>query len=204
LAGEGEERGRGIGKGRVEAFSDGVIAVIITIMVLELHPPHEPTLEALFEIAHPFFAYVLSFVYVAIYWNNHHHMLHAVEQVNGRVMWANNLLLFTLSLVPFATAWMGDTDFALVPTIVYGLVMCLPGTAYFVLARELVKVNGPDSTLAQAMGGGMKERLSLVLYAVGIAGAFIHPYVAFAFYIAVAVMWFVPDNRIERRLAGER
>ena len=189
-------------KGRLEAFSDGVIAVIITIMVLELHPPHEASFEALLEIAHPFFAYVLSFVYVAIYWNNHHHMLQAVERVNGRVLWANNFLLFTLSLVPFATAWMGDTDFALVPTIVYGVVMCLPGTAYFVLARELVRVNGPDSTLAQAMGGGTKEWLSLVVYVVGIAGAFIHPYIAFGFFIAVAVMWLIPDRRIEKRLGN--
>lgn len=190
----------GIGKGRLEAFSDGVIAVIITIMVLELHPPHEASLEALLEVAHPFFAYVLSFIYVAIYWNNHHHMFQTVEHVNGRVLWANNFLLFTLSLVPFATAWMGDTEFALVPTIVYGVVMFLPGTGYFLLARELVKLHGPDSTLAKAMGGGIKEWMSLVLYAAGIAGAFVHPYVGFALYMAVAVMWFVPDRRIERRI----
>ncbi|HEY4291408.1 hypothetical protein [Luteibacter sp.] len=124
--------------------------------------------------------------------------------MNGRVLWANNLLLFCLSLVPFATAWMGDTDFALVPTITYGAVMCLPGTAYFILARELVKLHGPQSTLAQAMGAGIKERLSIVLYVFGIAGAFIHPYIAFGFFLAVAVMWFVPDRRIERRLEGER
>ena len=192
----------GIGKGRVEAFSDGVIAVIITIMVLELHPPHEATLSALLELIHPFFAYVLSFIYVGIYWNNHHHMFQAVERVDGRVLWANNFLLFTLSLVPFATAWMGDTDFALIPTIAYGIVMCLPGSAYFVLARELVRVNGPDSTLAQAMGSGTKEWLSLVLYVIGVAGAFIHPYIAFGFFIAVAVMWLVPDRRIERRLTN--
>jgi uncharacterized membrane protein len=187
-------------KGRLEAFSDGVIAVIITIMVLELHPPHEATLAALVEIAHPFFAYVLSFVYVGIYWNNHHHMFQTVEQVNGRVLWTNNFLLFTLSLVPFATAWMGDTGFALIPTVVYGVVMFLPGMAYFFLARELVRLHGPESTLAQAMGAGIKERLSLVFYAAGIGGAFIHPYIAFGFYMAVAAMWFVPDRRIERRL----
>ena len=198
------EEGGGIGKGRLEAFSDGVIAVIITIMVLELHPPHEASLEALLEVIHPFFAYVLSFVYVAIYWNNHHHMLQGVDRVDGQVLWANNFLLFTLSLVPFATAWMGDTDFALWPTIVYGLVMALPGSAYFVLARALVGVEGQDPTLAQAMGRGIKEWLSLVLYAVGIAGAFIHPYIAFAFYLAVAVMWFIPDRRIETRIAAER
>ena len=188
-------------KGRLEAFSDGVIAVIITIMVLELHPPHEATFEALIEIAHPFFAYVLSFIYIGIYWNNHHHMFQTVEQVNGRVLWAYNFLLFTLSLVPFATAWMGDTEFALVPTVVYGAVMFLPGTAYFLLARELVKLHGPDSTLAQAMGAGVKEWLSLVFYAAGIGGAFVHPYIAFGFYLAVAAMWFVPDRRIERQLA---
>ncbi|HEX4298495.1 MAG TPA: TMEM175 family protein [Devosia sp.] len=187
-------------KGRLEAFSDGVIAVIITIMVLELHAPHEASLSAVLEEAHPFFAYVLSFVYVAIYWNNHHHMFQAVEHVNGQVLWANNLLLFTLSLVPFATNWMGETDFALVPTIVYGAVMLLPGVGYFVLARALVRLHGPDSTLARAMGRGVKEWASLVLYALGIAGAFIHPYVAFVFYIAVAAMWFVPDRRIERQL----
>jgi uncharacterized membrane protein len=177
------------------------MAVIITIMVLELHPPHEPTLEALGEIVHPFFAYVLSFIYVGIYWNNHHHMFQTVEHVNGKVLWANNLLLFCLSLVPFATAWMGDTEFALIPTVVYGVVMFMPGLAYLVLARALVELHGPESMLAQAMGRGIKEWLSLVLYALGIAGAFIHPYIAFAFYMAVAAMWLVPDRRIERRLA---
>ena len=190
-------------KGRLEAFSDGVIAVIITIMVLELHPPHEATLAALVEIAHPFFAYVLSFIYIGIYWNNHHHMFQTVEQVNGRVLWTNNFLLFTLSLVPFATAWMGDTGFALIPTVLYGVVMFLPGTAYFLLARELVKLHGPESTLARAMGAGIKEWLSLVFYAAGIAGAFIHPYIGFGFYMAVAAMWFVPDRRIERQMESK-
>lgn len=191
-----------MGKGRLEAFSDGVIAVIITIMVLELHAPHEPTLAALLELAHPFFAYVLSFAYLAIYWNNHHHMFQSVKRVDGRVLWANNLLLFTLSIVPFATAWMGDTDFALLPTLVYGVVMFLPGTAYFILSRELVRLHGADSTLARAMGAGIKEWASLVLYVLGIAAAFVHPYFGFAFYIAVAVMWFIPDRRIEQRLTA--
>jgi len=189
-------------KGRLEAFSDGVIAVIITIMVLELHPPHEPTLEALTEVAHPFFAYVLSFVYVAIYWNNHHHMFQAVEHVNGRVLWANNFLLFCLSIVPFSTSWMGESNFALIPTVVYGVTLFLPGFAYYLLATSLVSLHGRDSTLARAMGQGFKEWASLVLYALGIAGAFIHPYVAFAFYLAVAVMWFIPDRRIETRLTS--
>jgi uncharacterized membrane protein len=190
-------------KGRLEAFSDGVIAVIITIMVLELHPPHEATLEALQEVAHPFFAYVLSFIYVGIYWNNHHHLFQSVEHVNGRVLWANNFLLFCLSLVPFTTNWMGETDFSLVPAVVYGVSLFLPGTAYYLLATSLVSLHGPESTLAQAMGRGYKEWASLVLYSLGIAGAFIHPYIAFAFYMAVAAMWFIPDRRIEARLKSE-
>ena len=192
-----------MGKGRLEAFSDGVMAVIITIMVLELHPPEAPTLEALAGIGHPFFAYVLSFVYVGIYWNNHHHMFQSVNHVNGRVLWTNNFLLFCLSLVPFTTNWMGETGFALVPTVIYGVSLFLPGFAYFLLASALVALHGRDSTLARAMGRGVKEWMSLVLYALGIAGAFIHPYVAFAFYMAVAAMWFVPDRRIEARLTSE-
>lgn len=189
-----------MGKGRVEAFSDAVLAVIITIMVLELRAPHEATLEGLLAVAHPFFAYVLSFVYVAIYWNNHHHMFQLVEHVNGRVLWANNLLLFCLSLVPFSTNWMGETEFALVPTVVYGITLFLPGFAYYLLATSLVKLHGSASSLARAMTQGVKERLSLVLYAVGIAAAFVHPYIAFAFYVAVSVMWFIPDRRVERQL----
>jgi uncharacterized membrane protein len=191
-----------MGKGRLEAFSDGVIAVIITIMVLELHPPHEATLEALQEVAHPFFAYVLRFVYVAIYWNNHHHMFQTVEYVNGRVLWTNNLLLFSLSLVPFTTSWMGETDFALIPTVLYGVTLFLPGFAYYLLATSLVSLHGKESMLARAMGRSYKEWASLVLYALGIAAAFIHPYIAFAFYMAVAAMWFIPDRRIEARLTS--
>ena len=190
-------------KGRLEAYSDGVIAEIITIMVLELHPPHEPTREALKDVAHPFFAYVLSFVYVGIYWNNHHHLFQTVEHVNGRVLWTNNFLLFCLSLVPFTTNWMGETDFALVPTVIYGVSLFLPGTAYYLLATSLVSLHGRESMLARAMGRGYKEWASLVLYGLGIAGAFIHPYIAFAFYMAVAAMWFIPDRRIEARLPSE-
>jgi uncharacterized membrane protein len=189
-----------VGKGRVEAFSDGVIAVIITIMVLELHPPHNADLSALLELGHPFFAYVLSFIYIGIYWNNHHHMFHTVQHVNGQVLWANNFLLFCLSLVPFSTNWMGETDFALVPTVFYGVTLFLPGFAYFLLASVLVSLHGTDSTLARAMGRGYKEWASLVLYVLGIAGAFIHPYIAFGFYLAVATLWFVPDRRIERQI----
>ena len=187
-------------KGRLEAFSDGVMAVAITIMVLELHAPHEASLAALLEFVHPFFAYVLSFIYVAIYWNNHHHMFQTVEHVNGRVLWANNFLLFCLSLVPFSTNWMGETDFALVPTVVYGISLILPAIAYFVLSNALVALHGQDSMLAQARGRGLKEWVSPVIYALGIAGAFIHPYIAFALYMLVAAIWFVPDRRIEAQL----
>ncbi|HVX72332.1 MAG: TMEM175 family protein [Devosia sp.] len=187
-------------KGRLEAFSDGVMAVAITIMVLELHAPHEASLAALLELIHPFFAYVLSFIYVAIYWNNHHHMFQSVEHVNGRVLWTNNLLLFCLSLVPFSTNWMGETDFALVPTIVYGISLVLPAIAYMLLANALVALHGQDSTLARAMGRGVKEWVSPLIYALGIAGAFIHPYIAFALYMVVAAIWFVPDRRIEAQL----
>jgi len=187
-------------KGRLEAFSDGVIAVIITIMVLELHPPHEASLQALLEVSHPFFAYVLSFVYVAIYWNNHHHLFQAVDKVNGRVLWANNALLFCLSLVPFVTNWLGETDFALWPMVIYGVILFLPGATYGILTRALIDLHGPDAMLSQAVGTGYKEWLSLVFYALGIAGAFIHPYIAFALYMAVASMWFIPDRRIERRI----
>jgi TMEM175 potassium channel family protein len=191
-------------KGRLEAFSDGVIAVIITIMVLELHPPHEATLAALAEVAHPFLAYVLSFIYIAIYWNNHHHMFQTVERVNGRVLWANNLLLFSLSLVPFVTNWVGESNFALWPMATYGVALFLPGFAYYFLATSLIRLHGPDSMLARAMGRGYKEWASLVLYVLGIAACFIHPYLGFALYGSVAVLWFLPDRRIERLVGGVR
>jgi TMEM175 potassium channel family protein len=184
-------------KGRLEAFSDGVIAVIITIMVLELHPPHEASLGALLEVAHPFLAYVLSFVYVGIYWNNHHHMFQTASRVNGRVLWANNFLLFCLSLVPFVTNWVGETNFALWPMVIYGVALFLPGFAYFFLATSLIRLHGTDSLLAQAMGRGYKEWASLVLYALGIGACFIHPYLGFALYGSVAGLWFIPDRRIE-------
>src|SRR6195952_595230 len=151
-------------KGRLEAFSDGVIAVIITIMVLELHPPHEASLSALLEVAHPFFAYVVSFIYIGIYWNNHHHMFQSVERVNGAVLWANNLLLFCLSLVPFSTNWVGETEFALTPTVVYGVTLFLPGAAYYLLLQALLSLHGRDSTLARAVGRTYKEWASMVMY----------------------------------------
>ena len=190
----------GIGKGRLEAFSDGVLAVIITIMVLELHAPHEAELSALLEEGPAFLAYVLSFVFIGIYWNNHHHLLHSVQHVNGAVLWANNLLLFCLSLVPFSTNWMGETEFALTPTVVYGVTLFLPGAAYYLLLQALLRLHGRDSTLARAVGRTYKEWASMVMYVLGVAGAFIHPYIAIAFYLAVAAMWFIPDRRIEKQL----
>jgi uncharacterized membrane protein len=191
-------------KGRLEAFSDGVLAVIITIMVLELHAPHEASLSALVEEGPAFLAYVLSFVFIGIYWNNHHHLLHTSTKVDGGVLWANNFLLFWLSLVPFTTDWMGENAFELVPVVVYGLDLLLAGVAFFILAHQLVRIAGPDSTLSQALGSDLKGRISPILYIVGIVGAFVHPYVACAIYALVALMWFIPDRRIERLVGRER
>jgi uncharacterized membrane protein len=189
-----------MGKGRLEAFSDGVIAIIITIMVLELKPPHAPTLGALAPLFHSFLGYVLSFVYVGIYWNNHHHLLHASHHVDGRVLWANMHLLFWLSLVPFASGWMGESNFAAAPVAVYGAVLLLAAIAFWILDLTLIRLHGPDSTLARAVGGGGKEKVSMLLYAVGIASVLISPWVGFAIYVSVAVIWFIPDRRIARRL----
>ena len=189
-----------MGKGRVEAFSDGVLAVIITIMVLELHAPHSAELSALLEVAPAFLAYVLSFVYIGIYWNNHHHLFQSVQRVSGAVLWANNFLLFCLSVVPFTTDWMGENHFALWPVVIYGVVLLLAGVAFFLVAHQLIRSNGADSTLARALGNDLKGYISPVLYIVGIGCAFIHPYIACAIYALVALMWFIPDRRIERLL----
>jgi len=191
-----------MGKGRLEAFSDGVIAIIITIMVLELKAPHAPTLGALGPLLPLFLSYVLSFVYVGIYWNNHHHLLHASNRVNGRVLWANMHLLFWLSLVPFTTSWMGASGFAATPVAVYGVVLLLAALAFWMLDLALIHLHGPDSTLARAVGTGGKEKVSMLLYALGIVGARISPWVGFAMYVVVAVIWFIPDRRIARRLAN--
>jgi uncharacterized membrane protein len=190
-----------MGKGRLEAFSDGVIAIIITIMVLELKVPHGESFDALVPLLPVLLSYVLSFVYVGIYWNNHHHMLHASSRVNGRVMWANLHLLFWLSLVPFVTSWMGENHFAMLPVALYGVVLLMNGLAYSFLAKSLIGEHGKESTLATALGKDRKGWLSVVLYAVGIALSFVHPWLGFAVYIGVAVMWFIPDRRIEGRLA---
>ena len=190
-----------MGKGRIEAFSDGVIAVVITIMVLELHVPEGFELGSLLAVYPRFLSYILSFVLVAIYWNNHHHLLHSVQYVNGRVLWANNFLLFWLSLVPFATDWIGETHFALWPVVVYGVVLFLAGVAFSLLVVALRSLHGEDSALAEALGRDWKGIASAVLYLVGIGSAFVHPYLACAIYASVAMVWFIPDRRIERRLS---
>ena len=187
-------------KGRLEAFSDGVIAVIITIMVLEMKVPHDGDPAALVPLIPVFLSYVLSFVYVGIYWNNHHHMLHASRYVNGPVLWANLHLLFWLSLVPFVTGWMGDNHFAGVPVALYGVVLLMCGVAYAILVRMLIALHGADSALAHAIGSDRKGNISLVLYAVAIPLTFLSEWIALGIYVVVAVMWFIPDRRIEKEL----
>jgi uncharacterized membrane protein len=186
-----------MGKGRLEAFSDGVLAIIITIMVLELKVPHGDDLKSLVPLLPVFFSYVLSFTNVAIYWNNHHHMLHAAQKVNGNVLWANIHLLFWLSLLPFATAWMGENHFSQSGVVMYGVVLLMCGVAYLILAMQLSQLHGPQSTLAKALGRDKKGKLSLAIYVVGIALSFIHSWLGFAIYVVVAAMWFIPDKRIE-------
>ena len=185
-------------KGRLEAFSDGVLAIIITIMVLELKVPHEPTWEALRELAPIFLSYLLSFVYVGIYWNNHHHMLHTVHTVNGKVLWANLHLLFWLSLIPFATAWIGESQLVTAPVAIYGFVLNMSGVAYYLLERVLLANMGKDSQLAVALGRDYKGIASVVIYTIGIVLSFAAPQLAFALYVIVALMWFIPDQRIEK------
>jgi uncharacterized membrane protein len=187
-----------MGTSRLEAFSDGVIAIIITIMVLELRVPHSAELAALSPLVPVLLSYAMSFVYLGIYWNNHHHMLHVTKQVNGAVLWANLHLLFWLSLVPFTTAWMGENHFAPTPSAVYGLVLLMAAIAYFILARAIIRCEGPGSVLAAAFGRDWKGKVSPVLYILAIGLAFVHEALAQAIYVLVAVMWLVPDRRIER------
>ncbi|HEY4189997.1 MAG TPA: TMEM175 family protein [Candidatus Limnocylindrales bacterium] len=187
-------------KGRLEAFSDGVLAIIITIMVLELRPPEETTLEALRPIIPAFLSYVLSFAIVGIYWNNHHHLFQAVRVVDGRVLWANLLLLFALSLLPFGSAWMGEHEFAAVPVAVYGVILLAAAMAFFVLVRALLRIQPDDAPLATAIGSDTKGKLSPVVYFVSIPIALVAPLVSFALFVAVALVWIVPDTRIERTL----
>ena len=191
-----------MGKGRLEAFSDGVIAIIITIMVLEMKVPHGDGLAALVPLWPVFLSYVLSFVYVGIYWNNHHHMLHAAHKVTGPILWANLHLLFWLSLVPFVTGWMGENHFAAAPTALYGVVMLMAAIAYTILLKTILRSLGPDSPLHRAIGRDAKGKVSLACYIVAIGVAFLAEWVAGALYALVALIWLVPDRRIERMLEG--
>jgi uncharacterized membrane protein len=186
-----------VGKQRLEAFTDGVIAIIITIMVLDMKVPAGSDFAALRSGFPVFLAYALSFVNVGIFWNNHHHMLHATERINGKVLWANLALLFWLTLVPFVIRWMDETHFAPLPTAAYGLVLTLAGIAYLILERSLIACNGPDSKLARAVGEDMKGKVSLLTYLLAIFLAFVHPWIALALYVGIAMMWFIPDRRIE-------
>ena len=187
-------------KNRLEAFSDGVIAIIITIMVLELKVPHGTDFTVLRPLVPVFLTYVLSFLYVAIYWNNHHHLLHAAQRVNAGVLWANLHLLFWLSLIPFVTGWMGENHFAELPTALYGFVLLMAGIAYWFLERAIIAEQGRDSMLASAIGKDWKSKSSLFLYAAGVGLSFVNQWIADAIYVTVAVMWFIPDPRIEKQL----
>ena len=191
-------------KGRLEAFSDGVIAIIITIMVLELRVPHGSDWAALQPLLPVFLAYILSFIYIGIYWNNHHHMFHLTDHITGGILWANLHLLFWLSLVPFVTGWMGENHFEALPTAIYGVVLLASGVAYLILQTAIISTQGKSSRLAAAMKGDIKGRLSPVLYGVAIPLAFQNEWIADAIYVTVALMWLVPDRRIERRLKEER
>jgi uncharacterized membrane protein len=188
-------------KGRMEAFSDGVIAIVITVMVLELRVPHGIDLSSLRPLIPVFLSYVLSFVFLGIYWNNHHHLLQAARHVDGRILWANLHLLFWLSLIPFVTGWMGENSFAALPVALYGVVLLMAGFAYFLLSRALVSKHGASSALARAVGHDFKERTSIALYVGAIVVTFAEPVVSCLIYVVVAVMWLIPDRRIEKALA---
>jgi uncharacterized membrane protein len=187
-------------KGRLEAFSDGVIAILITIMVLELKVPLKADWSALSPLIPVFISYVMSFVYLAIYWNNHHHLLQAIKHVDGRVLWANLHLLFWLSLFPFVTGWMGETQFAPRPVALYGTVLLLAAVAYYILTRSLISLHGRDSVLANALGRDFKGKISVAIYAVAIPLSFVNSWSACALYVLVALMWLIPDRRIEKTL----
>ncbi len=190
-------------KNRLEAFSDGVLAIIITIMVLEMKPPHTADFAALSSLIPVFLSYVLSFLYLGIYWNNHHHLLHTVRRVSGTILWANLHLLFWLSLFPFVTAWMGEQPFVSFTTALYGVPLLMAALAYWLLQKAIINKHGPKSLLAEAIGKDLKGKLSIVLYAVAVPTAFVQTWIAYAIYILVAIMWLIPDKRIERALAHE-
>jgi uncharacterized membrane protein len=198
-----------MGKSRLEAFSDGVIAIIITIMVLEMKVPHvadgeSPSLESLLPVLPVFLSYVLSFVYVGIYWNNHHHLLHACTTVSAGILWANLHLLFWLSLFPFATGWMGENSFASVPTALYGFVLLMAAIAYVILQQAIIRAQGPDSILQKALGSDWKGKLSPILYIASIATAWRWPALAEAMLVVAALIWLIPDRRIEQVLSGAK
>jgi uncharacterized membrane protein len=191
-------------KNRMEAFSDGVLAIIITIMVLEMKVPHGGDFAALKPLLPVFFSYILSFIYIGIYWNNHHHMLHAVQYVTGSILWANLHLLFWLSLFPFVTGWMGENHFSPEPTILYGIVLFMAAIAYFILQRIIISKHGRGSLLAVAVGKDFKGKISPIIYAIAIGTAFISPWTSQAFYVLVAAMWLIPDRRIEHALTDRK
>jgi uncharacterized membrane protein len=193
-----------MGKNRMEAFSDGVLAIIITIMVLEMKVPHGADFAALRPLLPVFLTYVLSFIYLGIYWNNHHHMLHVTQHVSGAILWANLHLLFWLSLFPFVTGWMGENHFAVMPTALYGVILLMAAVAYWILQQAIIARHGRESVLAKAVGRDLKGKLSPVLYVIAIFAAFFVPWVAGTLYVLVAALWLVPDRRIERALTGRK
>lgn len=190
-------------KGRVEAFSDGVFAILITIMVLELRPPEGSSFEALKPLMPKFISYVLSFVYIGIYWNNHHHLFHAVNHVNGKILWCNTLLLFCISLVSFATAWMGENHFVAAPVALYGIVLLICGISYWLLVKALLRHHGKDSLLATSIGNDFKGKISIIIYILGVLISFYNSWISMGLYTVVALIWFIPDTRIEKRIEKE-
>ena len=192
-----------MGTGRLEAFSDGVLAIIITIMVLEFRVPHGDDLSILKPLIPKFLSYILSFIYIGIYWNNHHHMLHVAKEVNGPSLWANLHLLFWLSLIPFVTAWMGENHFTKWPVVLYGIILLMNAIAYTLLSKTLIQNHGKNEKLARAFGKDEKGKLSILLYTLGIIAAFLNQAIAMAFYTTVAVIWFIPDKRIEKTVLNE-
>ncbi len=191
-------------KNRLEAFSDGVFAIIITIMVLEFNEPEDTTFESVFKLSHKFLSYILSFIYVGIYWNNHHHLLHTVKNVNGKILWANLHLLFWLSLIPFTTAWIGEHHFATSPMMLYGMVLLMNAIAYFILQYTIIAKHGKDSILSKALGKDFKGKTSVVLYIIAVVLTKYYTVIAGILYINVAIMWLIPDKRIEKILEEEQ
>jgi uncharacterized membrane protein len=192
-----------MGKGRLEAFSDGVMAIIITIMVLEMKVPHGDDLASLKPLFPVFVSYILSFIYIGIYWNNHHHLMHATQKINGKVMWANSHLLFWLSLMPFASGWMGENHFTTLPTALFGFVLMMAGVAYYILVQCLIQLHGTTSTIGKAVGHDFKGKLSVFIYAIAIGVSCIAGWISLILYGVVAAIWLVPDSRIEKKLEEE-